>query len=63
MLRKFDPIKSRSEMHMRDSRFTDPGPGAPHQRPGFVMGDQILRGATDFETLQAMIRAAREHRQ
>jgi len=27
------------------------------------MGDQILRGATDFETLQAMIRAAREHRQ
>ncbi len=31
--------------------------------PGFVMGDQILRGATDFETLQAMIRTAREHRQ
>src|SRR5216684_993759 len=24
--------------------------------PGFVMGDQILRGATDFETLQSMIR-------
>ncbi len=31
--------------------------------PGFVMGDQILRGATDLETLQGMIRAAREHRQ
>jgi len=31
--------------------------------PGFVMGDQILRGATDFETLQSMIRTAREHRQ
>ena len=31
--------------------------------PGFIMGDQILRGATDFETLQAMIRTAREHRQ
>ena len=31
--------------------------------PGFVMGDQILRGATDLETLQGMIRTAREHRQ
>lgn len=31
--------------------------------PGFVMGDQILRGATDLETLQGMISAAREHRQ
>jgi len=31
--------------------------------PGFVIGDQILRGATDLKTLQAWIRAAREHRQ
>ena len=31
--------------------------------PGFVIGDQILRGATDIDTLKAMIRAAREHRQ
>jgi protein-disulfide isomerase len=31
--------------------------------PGFVMGDQILRGATDLEALQGMIRAAREHRE
>jgi protein-disulfide isomerase len=31
--------------------------------PGFVVGDQILRGATDLKTLQTMIRAAREHRQ
>lgn len=31
--------------------------------PGFVIGGQILRGATDLETLQAMIRTAREHRQ
>jgi protein-disulfide isomerase len=31
--------------------------------PGFVMGDQILRGATDFETLQGMIRTVREHQQ
>lgn len=31
--------------------------------PGFVMGDQILRGATDLQTLQSMIRAAREHKQ
>lgn len=31
--------------------------------PGFVIGDQILRGATDQKTLQAWIRAAREHRQ
>ncbi len=31
--------------------------------PGFVMGDQILRGATDLETLQGMISTAREHRQ
>jgi protein-disulfide isomerase len=31
--------------------------------PGFVVGRQILRGATDLETLQAMIRTAREHRQ
>jgi protein-disulfide isomerase len=31
--------------------------------PGFVIGDQILRGATDLESLQAVIRTAREHRQ
>lgn len=31
--------------------------------PGFVIGDQILRGATDLKTLQAWVRAAREHRQ
>lgn len=31
--------------------------------PGFVIGDEILRGATDFETLQSMIRAVREHKQ
>jgi protein-disulfide isomerase len=31
--------------------------------PGFVIGDQILRGATDLNTLQAWIRTAREHRQ
>jgi protein-disulfide isomerase len=31
--------------------------------PGFVVGGQILRGATDLQTLQAMIRTAREHRQ
>lgn len=31
--------------------------------PGFVIGDQILRGATDLKTLQGWIRAAREHRQ
>jgi protein-disulfide isomerase len=31
--------------------------------PGFVIGDQILRGATDLKTLQAWIRTAREHRQ
>jgi protein-disulfide isomerase len=30
--------------------------------PGFVIGDQILRGATNFEALQTMIRTAREHR-
>jgi protein-disulfide isomerase len=30
--------------------------------PGFVIGDQILRGATDLETLQAWIVTAREHR-
>jgi protein-disulfide isomerase len=30
--------------------------------PGFVIGDQILRGATDLNTLQAWIRAARERR-
>jgi protein-disulfide isomerase len=28
--------------------------------PGFVIGNQILRGATDLETLQALIRDARE---
>lgn len=31
--------------------------------PGFVIGDQILRGATDLNTLQGWIRAAREQRQ
>jgi len=31
--------------------------------PGFVIGNQILRGATDLKTLQAWILAAREHRQ
>jgi protein-disulfide isomerase len=31
--------------------------------PGFVIGDQILRGATDLNTLQTWIRTAREHRQ
>lgn len=31
--------------------------------PGFVIGDQILRGATDLKTLQGWIRSAREHRQ
>ena len=31
--------------------------------PGFIMGDQVLRGATDLEKLQAMIRTAREHKQ
>src|SRR5713226_6914272 len=31
--------------------------------PGFVVGDQILRGATDLKTLQAWVRAAKEHRQ
>lgn len=31
--------------------------------PGFVVGDQILRGATDLKTVQTMIRTAREHRQ
>ena len=30
--------------------------------PGFIIGDQILRGATDLETLQALIREAREKR-
>ena len=30
--------------------------------PGFVIGDQILRGATDLKTLQAWIHAARERR-
>jgi len=30
--------------------------------PGFVIGDQILRGATDLETLQTLIREAREKR-
>ena len=28
--------------------------------PGFIIGDQILRGATDLETLQTLIREARE---
>lgn len=28
-----------------------------------VMGNQILRGATDLDTLKGMIRAAREHPQ
>jgi protein-disulfide isomerase len=31
--------------------------------PAFVIGREILRGAIDLETLQAMIRNAREHRQ
>ncbi|MEH2506687.1 protein-disulfide isomerase [Bradyrhizobium sp. AZCC 1578] len=31
--------------------------------PGFVIGDQILRGATDLNTLQTWIRTARERRQ
>jgi protein-disulfide isomerase len=31
--------------------------------PGFVIGDQILRGATDLQTLQAWIRDARARRQ
>jgi protein-disulfide isomerase len=31
--------------------------------PGFVVGDQILRGATDLKTLRTMIHTAREHRQ
>lgn len=31
--------------------------------PGFVIGDQILRGATDLKTLQTWIQAGREHRQ
>lgn len=31
--------------------------------PGFVVGDQILRGATDLNTLQTWIRTARERRQ
>lgn len=31
--------------------------------PGFVMGNQILRGATDLDTLKGMVRAAREHPQ
>jgi protein-disulfide isomerase len=31
--------------------------------PAFVIGGEILRGATDIETLQAMIRNARERRQ
>ena len=31
--------------------------------PGFVIGDQILRGATDLNTMQTWIRTAREHRQ
>jgi len=31
--------------------------------PGFVIGDQILRGATDLNTLETWIRTAREHRQ
>ena len=30
--------------------------------PGFVIGDQILRGATDLKALQALIREAREGR-
>ena len=30
--------------------------------PGFVIGDQILRGATDLNNLQTWIRSAREHR-
>ena len=30
--------------------------------PGFVVGDQILRGATDLETLRALVREARESR-
>ena len=30
--------------------------------PGFVVGDQILRGATDLKTLQAWVHAARERR-
>lgn len=29
---------------------------------GFIVGDQILRGATDLKTLQTMVRTAREHR-
>ena len=31
--------------------------------PGFVIGDQILRGATDLQTLQGWIREARGRRQ
>ncbi|MEH2611147.1 DsbA family protein [Bradyrhizobium sp. AZCC 1693] len=31
--------------------------------PGFVIGDQIFRGATDLNTLQTWVRTAREHRQ
>lgn len=31
--------------------------------PGFVIGNQILRGATDLNTLQNWIRDARDHRQ
>ncbi|MFH1344098.1 MAG: DsbA family protein [Pseudomonadota bacterium] len=31
--------------------------------PGFVIGNQILRGATDLETLQGMISTARERRE
>jgi protein-disulfide isomerase len=31
--------------------------------PGFVIGSQILRGATDLKTLQAWVRDARDHRQ
>jgi len=30
--------------------------------PGFVIGNEILRGATDLKTLQALIRTAREAR-
>ena len=30
--------------------------------PGFVAGEQVLRGATDLQALQGFIRKAREHR-
>jgi protein-disulfide isomerase len=31
--------------------------------PGFVIGDQILRGATDLTALQKLIRASRDKHQ